>query len=367
MDGVLRWTGERIDECGPADPGRAPDEVLDGWLVPGFVDTHCHGGAGADFSAPEPERVIAAIDYHRRHGSTTLFASTVTEELDELRAQVQRLAPLVRSGELAGIHLEGPCLAEPRRGAHSPALLRDPSADLLDALLDAGEGAVRMMTLATERTDGLDAVRRLREHGAVAAFGHSDADAAQTQAAIDAGATVATHLFNAMRPVHHRAPGPVPVLLEDERVTCELICDGVHLAPQIVRLAIAAAGVQRIALVTDAMSATGVGDGDYRLGALDVRVEGGTARIVDADGNAGAIAGSTLTMDRAFAFVVQQAGCSIEEASAMSATVPAAAHGLDDVGQLAPGRFADACLVDDDGVLLRVLRRGEWISSTPAR
>lgn len=359
-DAALVVRDGRIVEV--VDGASSGADLLDGWLVPGFVDTHCHGGAGADFTDPDPQAVARAIELHRQHGTTTLFASTVTNTAELVAEQVARLADLVDAGELAGIHLEGPCLAVARRGAHAADLLRDPSPELLTTLYAAGRGAVRMITLAPERVGGLAAIRLTAERGIVAAFGHSDADAAGAQAAVDAGASVATHLFNAMRPIHHREPGPVPELLTDQRVLCELICDGIHLDPDVVRLAVRAAGPGRIALVTDAMSATGCADGDYTLGALRARVAGGVAQIVDPDGSLGAIAGSTLTMDRAFAFAVQQVGCSIPAAAAMASTNAARHHGLSEVGELAPGRFADACLVSPAGDLRAVWRRGETVA-----
>lgn len=345
--------------------GIDPDaELVEGWLVPGYVDTHCHGGAGADLAADDPEGVARAIDFHRRHGTTTLFASTVTESMDEVLAQVGRLRPLVEAGELGGIHLEGPFLSEAKKGAHNPALLRDPTPENTAAILEAAGDALAMITLAPERDHGLDAVALFTDAGVAAAFGHSAADAAMTHEAIEAGASVATHLFNAMNPIHHREPGPVPVLLHDERVMCELICDGTHLAADAIAMAIDAAGIHRIALVTDAMSATGISDGDYDLGTLKVRVADGVAKLLAEDGSLGAIAGSTLTMAGAVEFVVSHVGYEVGEAAIMAATTPARWHGLDDVGQLEPGRRADLCVVDDRGALQRVMRRGAWIEGT---
>jgi N-acetylglucosamine-6-phosphate deacetylase len=216
-----------------------------------------------------------------------------------------------------------------------------------------------MVTLAAELPYADDAVRRIVGAGARAAVGHTDATYAQSREAIEAGATVATHLFNAMRPLHHREPGPVPALLEDERVTVELICDGVHLHPAVVRLAIEAAGPDRVTLVTDAMAATGAGDGDYVLGELAVRVEDGVARLVEG----GAIAGSTLTMDRAFQFVVREAGVAIEDAVRMASANPAALLGVGDrVGSLAVGHDADLVVLDEEFALQAVMAKGSWLT-----
>ena len=271
------------------------------------------------------------------------------------------LRGLVESGELDGIHLEGPFLSEARRGAHDPGLLRDPEPELVERLISAGGPALRMITLAVERNGGEAATRRFTRAGVKVAFGHSDADEHVAVASIGWGVCVVTHLFSAMRSIHHREPGPVPVLLTDDRVMCELICDGIHHRPVVARMAIDAAGTDRICLVTDAMSATGQGDGRYLLGELEVEVRDGTARLVTVDGTPGSIAGSTLTMAKAFGFVVGQVGLSIPEAARIAATTPARWHGLEEVGTLEVGKRADICVVDDAGELQQVWRWGERI------
>ncbi len=337
-------------------------EPRDGlWAVPGFVDTHCHGAVGVSFGDMDRDANLRAIHYHRSQGSTTLFASTVTEPIEKLEAQSRVLRELVEAGELDGIHLEGPFLAEERKGAHDAALLRDPEPELVERLITAGGPALKMITLAVERHHAEAATRRLTEAGVKVAFGHSDADDSKTAESIGWGACVATHLFSAMRPIHHREPGPVPVLLSDDRVMCELICDGIHHRPVIARMAIDAATVDRVCLVTDAMSATGQGDGRYVLGELAVEVRDGTARLVTDDGSVGSIAGSTLTMAKAFEFVVGEVGLSIPEAAHIAATTPARWHGLTEVGTLEVGKRADICLVDDRGHLRQVWRRGQLI------
>lgn len=330
--------------------------------VPGFVDTHCHGADGVSFGAPDPGDNLRAIQYHRRNGTTSIFGSTVTATIENLESQIAVLRDLFEQGELAGIHLEGPFLAPEKKGAHDAALLMDPDPESVDRLITAGGPALKMVTMATEREHSREAIARFNEAGVNVAFGHSDADEARTRDALDWGANLVTHLFNAMRSIHHRDAGPVPVLLTDERCMVELICDGVHHAPVIARMSIDTAGVDRVAMVTDAMSATGMGDGNYILGELAVEVADGTARLVTADGSQGAIAGSTLTMAAAFQYLVQQVECSVEEAAVMCATTPARWHGLDDVGQLSPGRWADVCLVDERGELRAVIRRGEPVA-----
>jgi N-acetylglucosamine-6-phosphate deacetylase len=361
----------RVAEIVPAGADRptAPErygpptavEHLDGWLVPGFVDTHCHGGGGADFATTDPDEACRAAAFHLAHGTTSTFASLVTASAESLAAQLGTLAPLVGSGELAGIHLEGPFLSPAHRGAHDPGLLALPTADAVDRLLAAGEGTVRMVTLAPELPGGLAAIERLAASGVIAAFGHSDADEVILREALSAGATVATHLFNAMRNIHHREPGPVPRLLTDPRVMVELICDGFHLHPDVITMAVAAAGPERVAMVTDAMLAAGAKDGRYRLGSLAVAVTDGQARLVEPDGALGSIAGSTLTMAAAFERMVGL-GIPIDGVARMAATTPARRHGLAEVGLIEPGRRADFCLVDDGGRLRRVMRAGSWIS-----
>lgn len=336
-------------------------EFAELWAVPGFVDTHSHGAVGVSFGDPDVAANQRAIDYHRRQGSTTIFASTVTEPIDKLVRQLTVLRGLVEAGELDGIHLEGPFLAEEKKGAHDPELLRDPDAASVERLIAAGGPALKMITLAVERAHAEAATRRFRQAGVKVAFGHSNADEDATRASLDWGVSIVTHLFSAMRPIHHREPGPVPVLLTDDRCMVELICDGIHHAPVIARMSIDAAGIDRVAMVTDAMSATGQGDGRYILGELEVEVTDGTARLVTADGTPGAIAGSTLTMAKAFRFLVQEVGCTIEEAAAMTSTTPARWHNLGEVGELSVGRWADLCLVDDQGELHGVMRRGERI------
>jgi len=360
VDGWVAVDDRRIAALGPGDPPRPADRDLGWrWVVPGFVDIHVHGGARAAYMSGDQDEAVLVADLHRRHGTTTTMASLVTGDEAALTRIVTSLAELVDDGLVAGIHLEGPFLAEARCGAHDPALLREPEPALVERLLQAGHGTIRMMTLAAELPYADDAVRRVVGAGARAAVGHTDATYAQAREAIEAGATVATHLFNAMRPLHHREPGPVPALLEDERVTVELVCDGVHLHPSVVRLAIEAAGSSRVTLVTDAMAATGAGDGDYVLGELAVRVEGGVARLVEG----GAIAGSTLTMDRAFQFVVREAGVAIEDAVRMASANPAVLLGIGDrVGSLAVGHDADLVVLDEEYARQAVMAKGTWLA-----
>ncbi|MGW5051106.1 N-acetylglucosamine-6-phosphate deacetylase [Actinokineospora sp. NPDC004072] len=361
-DGWLLVEEGEIAALGAGVPPRA-DSVVDAagaWVVPGFVDIHCHGGGGEPFTSANAERMAHAAATHARHGTTTMLASLVSRPIPELVSQISALRELVEEGLLAGVHLEGPFLSAVRCGAHDPAILCPPDQESVAAVLRAGRGAVRMVTLAPELEGSVRAVRQLVDGGSIAAVGHTDAIEAQVMPAVDAGATVATHLFNGMRPLHHREPGPIGALLADPRVTVELICDLVHLSPTIVRLAAQHAGVDRTVLVTDAIAAAGVGDGSYDIGGLEVVVRDGVPTLAGGT----SLAGSTLTMDAAFRNLVEGCGLSVAEAVAATATRPAELLGLGDVtGRLAKGLRADVVLLDARLHPTGVLRRGEWVRS----
>ncbi|MEW2246896.1 N-acetylglucosamine-6-phosphate deacetylase [Streptomyces sp. NPDC006975] len=357
-DGRVVVDGTRIAAHAPQDAQVV--DVRGHWLVPGFVDLHNHGGGGASFTSGTVDDVLTGIRTHRLHGTTTLVASTVTGDMDFLTRRAGLLSELAEQGEIAGIHFEGPFISPCRKGAHSEELLRDPEPAEVRKLIDAARGHARMVTLATELPGGIDSVRLLAEHGVIAAIGHTDATYEQTREAIDAGATVATHLFNAMPPIGHRSPGPITALLEDERITVELIDDGVHLHPAALQLAFHHAGADRVAFITDAMDAAGFGDGRYMLGPLEVEVADGVARLVEG----GSIAGSTLTLDRAFKRAVTVDGLAVEDAVKALSANPARLLGLDDrIGSLEPGKDADLVLLDGNFDVRGVMRRGEWVVS----
>ncbi|MCI2419620.1 N-acetylglucosamine-6-phosphate deacetylase [Saccharopolyspora sp. K220] len=358
--GWVQVSGGKITAVGtgPAPEAASTVDLAGRWLVPGFVDIHCHGGGGGSFTGIEVDQAHAAINTHRGHGTTTMLASLVSAPLPDLAKQISALGELVTDGVLAGVHLEGPFLSAARCGAHDPAILRPPEAAAVQQLLDAGRGAVRMVTLAPELPNSMNAIRQLVDHGVIAAVGHTDAVLDQVVPAVEAGATVATHLFNAMRPLHHREPGPIGVLLEDERVTVELICDLVHLHPAVVKLAASHAGTGRTVLVTDAISATEAGDGTYELGKLPVTVTDGEPRLAD-----GSLAGSTLTMDVAFRNLVKTCGLTVPEAVAASATKPAQLLGLgEEIGEIRPGLAADLVVLDEALNLHAVLKNGTWLT-----
>ena len=358
--GWIDLSGRKVAAVGAGLPPRTADRELGAVTVmPGFVDTHSHGGGGGSFSAASTADTSAAVALHRRHGTTTMIASLVTASPDDLLHEVGALAADVRAGLIDGIHLEGPWLSTVRCGAHQPALMRDPDPAEIDRLLAAAAGTIRMVTIAPERPGALAAIRQFIDAGVVVAVGHTEATYEQTRAAIAAGATVATHLFNAMRPIDRREPGPVIALIEEPSVTVELITDGVHLDPAIYRHVMRSVRPDRISLITDAMAATGMPDGRYQLGPVPVDVTDGVAFV----GGTDTVAGSTATMDQVVRFAFAHCGLDRDDALMLVARQaslnPARALGLP-AGDLIPGAAADLVVLDQDLSVTGVLRRGVW-------
>ncbi|MGW2341836.1 N-acetylglucosamine-6-phosphate deacetylase [Streptomyces sp. NPDC001661] len=355
-DGRVIVDGRKI--AGSAPEGAETVDLNGHWVVPGFVDMHNHGGGGASFTSGAIDEVLTGVRTHQQHGTTTIVPSLVTSDMDFLVQRAGLLSELAEHGEIAGIHFEGPFISPCRKGAHDETLLRDPDPAEVRKLIDAARGQARMVTLATELPGGIDSVRLLAEHGVIAAIGHTDASYEQTVEAIDAGATVATHLFNAMPGLGHREPGPIAALLEDDRITVELINDGTHLHPAALELAFHHKGAERVAFITDAMDAAGFGDGRYMLGPLEVEVKDSVARLVEG----GSIAGSTLTLDRAFKRAVTIDKLPVEDVVRAISANPAQLLGLyDKVGSLEPGKDADLVVLDAEFEVKGVLRKGEWL------
>lgn len=351
-DAWVRFDGDRVAAVGTGELWREgltdAATVVDGQdragsgaiLSPGFIDLHGHGGGGFAFD-DGPDAIRGGRAMHRSHGTTRAVVSLITAPLPTLERRTAMVADLTETDpDILGSHLEGPFLDPGHKGAHDPSLLREPAADAVARLLAAGRGTVRQITLAPELPGGIEAVRAVVAAGGAAAVGHTDADFVQAAAAFDAGATILTHAFNAMPPLHHREPGPIAAAAADPRVTLEVIADGVHLHPEIVREAFAIAP-GRVALVTDAMAAAGAADGRYELGPLEVEVVGGVARLAVG----GSIAGSTLTQDGALRVAVA-AGVPLEEAVGALTIVPARALRREsDLGHLSQGALADAVLL----------------------
>ncbi len=359
--GWLETSGGRILACGSGPPPRPADrDFPDCTVVPGFIDMHVHGGGGASYT--DTQGIADAAVFHLRHGTTTTLASLVTTSPAELLVGVRALAEATRQGTIAGIHLEGPWLSRARCGAHDPTQMRDPDAGEIDAVLAAGGGAIRMVTLAPERPGAGAAIRRFVDAGVVVALGHTDATYEQTQRAIAAGATVGTHLFNAMPPLDHREPGPVLALLQDPRVTVELIADGVHVHPAVVHAVIEAAGADRVVAVTDSIAAAGCDDGAFRLGTVPIDVVSGVARVRGTS----TIAGSTATMDQLFRNVAglgSDADAALAAAVRMTAATPARALGLERVGVLRVGYDANLVVLDSDLRVTTLMAHGDWLAN----
>jgi N-acetylglucosamine-6-phosphate deacetylase len=368
-NGFVVIEGGSVSEVGfGAPPTTATAVDLGDMLIaPGFVDVHVHGGGGAQVNCPTREEVEASVRimarFHARHGTTALLATTVSDSPEALRAAVEGVAvvataprrdlglgnlktgPVGQDGAGAivlGSHLEGPWIARSRAGAQFVPALRPPSVAELDDLVARGGGTVRLVTIAPELEGALDLIAAALAAGVVVSIGHTDADYATTKLAFDAGARHATHLFNAMAPVHHRRPGPIAAALGDERVSLEIIADGVHIHPALIAL-VATLAPERLVLVTDAIGAAGAPPGLHRLGPLEVLVTDGRAVLA---GNAETVAGSVLTMDKAVAMAVDVARVPLLTALNAASLHPAKVLREHRKGRLTPGADADLVVLD---------------------
>lgn len=357
-DAVVVISNGRIDGIRQGEAPAGAEDVGGAVVMAGFVDQHCHGGGQGDFFSADEQQIRTAAATHLAHGTTSIVASLVTATTDDLLAQLAALAPAVADGTIAGVHLEGPWISPHQCGAHDINLLRAPDPAEIAAILDAYAPDIAMVTLAPEWDGGIAATEQFVDAGVVVAIGHTAADLDLTRAAIDAGATVATHLLNRMPELDKRAPGPVLALMDDPRVVCELIADGVHLHPQIVEFVIDHCGPDRVAAITDAMGAAGAPEGRYKIGQLDVDVVNGEARLAEN----GALAGSVLTLDTALTTLVTRCGQDLPAASTMLSATPARAMGLTDRGRIALGMRADLVVLDDELGVSRVMRDGVWVT-----
>jgi N-acetylglucosamine-6-phosphate deacetylase len=364
-DGWLHVSGGRIAVIGSGAVPSAIDAPVarlppGACLAPGFIDLHVHGGGGGQVG-PDPNGVAAVAAFHARHGTTGLLATTVPASPEVLVDAVRAVAAVARrpqpdAAQVLGCHLEGPFVSPERPGALEVRHLRPPDPVELARLLDAGGGSVQMMVVAPELPGALDLIAAAADDGVVLSVGHTDATYAEAVAGFDRGARAATHVFNAMRPLHHREPGAAGAALTTSRVTVEIIADGIHVHPAVLRLAHAAKGPGRLALITDAMQAAGLGDGEYLLGDQTVTVADGQARTAS-----GSLAGSTLTMDRAVRVCVEQAGIPLIDALQMASSTPAALLGIGEVaGRLAPGAAANLVVLDEHLAAIGTMVGGRW-------
>jgi N-acetylglucosamine-6-phosphate deacetylase len=360
-DGLISEIGSRSAK---EVPGKARViDFRDAVLAPGFVDIHMHGGAGLDLMRALPSDLPRLGKFLVTHGVTGYFPTTVAAPLDATYAALGRLADAIEAAETEdnsvqarplGIHLEGPFLSHKRRGVHPPENLVAPTIEIFERLWQAARGHVRMLTIAPEITGAMEVISEAARRNVCVSIGHSDAELPIAQQAVNAGARHATHTFNAMRPLDHRDPGIIGEVLTDDRLTADIIVDGIHVAPAIVKLFLQAKGCERAVLITDAISATGMPDGRYQLGPIEVDVRDGKCT------SNGSLAGSVLTMDRAVRNAAQFSSWSLRDAVRAATLNPAQAVGLSSHhGVLAPGAKADFTVLSGAGEVLKTIVRGQ--------
>ena len=359
--------GERIVEVGSQVAREIPHyaqlvDYGDSVLAPGFIDIHIHGGGGHDVmeadeaSLPAVERLLAA------HGVTSYFPTTVTASIDRTLSALERLANAIESAQLdgargrraqpLGIHLEGPFISHVRRGVHPPQDLLPATLPMFERFWQAARGHIRVMTIAPELEAAREVIAEASRRGVCVSLGHSDANLQSTRAAVDAGARHATHAFNAMRPLDHREPGIVGEILTDSRLSADIIADGIHVDPTVVDLFLRMKGPEAAVLITDATAATGMPDGRYRLGSLEVEVKAGRCTAE------GRLAGSVLTMDRAIRNVMEFGRCNLRQALRLATLNPARVAGLANRGKLEAGTNADIVVLSPRGEVRTTIIRG---------
>jgi N-acetylglucosamine-6-phosphate deacetylase len=333
-------------------------DLAENILAPGFIDIHVHGGAGHDVMHVGDDALAGMERHFARHGVTSYCPTTVTAPLDTTFSALERLArseKLNRNGDRAqpvGMHLEGPFISHAKRGVHPPENLQEPSIELFDKMWQAASGKVAVMTVAPELPGATEMIMEASSRGVCISLGHSNATLDETESGIAAGARHATHTFNAMRPLDHREPGILGVVLEDLRVTADLIADGIHVHPEMVSLFLRTKGHEGAVLITDAISATGMGDGKFRLGSFEVQVTGDRCEYE------GQLAGSVLTLDRAVRNVTQFAGWTLQQCVRLTTLNPARVLGRNDIGILAPGARADLVVLSQKGDVQRTILSG---------
>ena len=333
-------------------------------LGPGFLDIHIHGGAGLDVMRASSSELPRVGKFLATHGVSGYFPTTVAAPLDSTCAALGRLADAIEADQGAaangdpsarplGIHLEGPFLSHKRRGVHPPENLVEPTIAIFDRLWQAARGHVRMLTIAPEIPGALEVIAEAAGRGVCVSIGHSDAEMPIAQQAVKAGARHATHTFNAMRPLDHREPGIIGEVLSDDRISADVIADGIHVAPPVVKLFLQSKGVERAVLITDAISATGMPEGRYQLGPIEVDVKDGKCTAN------GSLAGSVLTMDRAVRNVTQFSNWSLRDAVRAATLNPSRAVGLSEsYGLLVRGARADFTVLSPGGEVVKTIVGG---------
>lgn len=345
-DGYIQAIGSRD----AAEATAVTHDFGDVTLTPGLLDIHMHGCAGRDVMEATPEALRVVSSYLAQHGVTEYLATTVTAPLDATLRSLDGLGRFIVEGDHAGtaqpigIHIEGPFVSHAKRGMHPAEHILEPSPALLDRLWEASHGQIRLMTIAPEVPGAVDTIGRATELGIRSSIGHSNADRSETLKAIGAGATTATHTFNAMRPYGHRDPGILGVVLDDDNLYSDLICDGVHVSPEAVRLWFKAKGPSKAILITDSLEATGMPNGVYTLGVTRVHVENDICTTDE-----GVLAGSIITLQQAVQRFRSMTGASIATAVHLASRNPSSM--LNRGSQLAPGRRANFNAYADDGSL----------------
>jgi N-acetylglucosamine-6-phosphate deacetylase len=354
-DGIITHIARRSESSLPT--GRLVD-FPGCTLAPAYFDVHIHGSAGRDAMEATPEAFTTIGRFLARHGVGAYLPTTVTAPLEATLRSLSGMARLIGSTEFGarplGIHIEGPFLSPHKKGAHPADLLLTPSVDLFDRMWQASEGTIRLMTIAPELPGAIEVITHATALGVRVSLGHSNADSAAAKRGVEAGAASATHTYNAMRAFDHRDPGLLGEVLANDSLFAELICDGLHVAPNAVRIYWKAKGPERAILITDAMGATGMPDGNYKLGELDVRVKDGVCLIGE-----NTLAGSTLTLDRGVRNFAATTGASIAETTRLAARNPARMAGFaDEAGSLAVGRSADITVLSPENEVVETILRG---------
>ncbi|MFB3923340.1 MAG: N-acetylglucosamine-6-phosphate deacetylase [Terriglobia bacterium] len=374
-NGVIVIEGHHIAKVGPKESVKIPSGATvidnqDRLVVPGFIDVHIHGAAGHDLMEATGEAVSAVAAYLARHGTTSFLATTVTASLDRTLHSARALSEIIRTAQSAsgptdkfagaqplGLHLEGPFINVRRRGAHPASQIQTPSGRTLERILDAADDTARLLTIAPELEGALQVLELARRRGLRVALGHSDATFEEAERAVTAGATYAVHVYNSMRPFLHRDGGILGAVLTDDRVSAELICDGVHVEPPGVRLLVKSKGLERVVLASDSLSGAGMPDGNFRLGNFMIHMSGGVSRSTE-----GNLTGSALTLDAAIRNLARFTGLSYKECLLCATLNPARIAGIEkQKGMIAVGADADLAVLDQNHYVTQTYVRGRAV------